>query len=64
MEGNKLKTLKLYPIELSMDGNKSEIGLPRLSSDPDILNDFVARCEKNGTMLKRNADGTYDCSCN
>jgi hypothetical protein len=64
MEGNKLKSLKLYPIELYMDGNKSEIGLPRLSTDPDLLSDFVARCEREGTILKRNADGTYDCSWN
>ena len=62
MEGCKLKSLKLYPIELYMDGNKSNVGLPRLSSDPNLLSDFVARCEKEGTILTRNADGTYDCS--
>ncbi len=64
MEGKKLKSLKLYPIELSMDGNKSEIGLPRISNDPELLSDFAARCERNGTVLTRNADGTYDCTWN
>ena len=61
MEDGKLNKLTLYPILLSMDGNKSEIGLPRLCTDPELLADFIARCEKFGTKLIRNEDGSYDC---
>ena len=61
MEDGRLKSLKLYPVLLSMDGNKSELGLPRLCTDPDLLSDFVVRCERFGTKLVRNADGSYDC---
>lgn len=60
-EDGKLKKLTLYPVLLSMDGNKSEIGLPRLCTDPELLSDFAARCEKFGTKLIRNEDGSYDC---
>jgi poly-gamma-glutamate synthesis protein (capsule biosynthesis protein) len=60
MEDGKLTKLTLYPILLSMDGNKSEIGLPRLCNDPDLLQDFVARSEKFGTIMTRNPDGTYE----
>lgn len=60
-EDGKLVFLKLYPILLSMDGNKSEIGLPRLCTDPELLSDFIARCEKFGTKITRNEDGSYDC---
>ena len=60
-EDGKLTKLTLYPVLLSMDGNKSEIGLPRLCTDSELLCDFVARCEKFGTKLIRNEDGSYDC---
>jgi hypothetical protein len=43
-----------------MDGNKSEIGLPRLCTDPDLLTDFITRCENFGTHMTRNPDGTYE----
>lgn len=62
MEDGKLKSLTLYPVLLSMDGNKSEIGLPRLSDDPSLLSDFIARCENFGVKLTRNSDGSYACS--
>ena len=32
-----------------------------LRTDPDLLCDFIARCEKFGTKLIRNEDGSYDC---
>jgi poly-gamma-glutamate synthesis protein (capsule biosynthesis protein) len=60
MEDGKLTKLTLYPVLLSMDGNKSEIGLPRLCNDPDLLQDFIARSEKFGTKMTRNPDGTYE----
>ena len=61
MEDGKLKSLKLYPVLASMDGKKSEIGLPRLCTDPELLTDFIARCEKYGTRLVRQEDGSYEC---
>ena len=61
MENGVLKSLKIYPVLASVDGNKSEIGLPRLSRDPELLKDFIARCEKYGTRLVRCEDGSYDC---
>ena len=61
MEEGKLKKLTLYPVLLAMDGNKSEIGLPRLCTDPALLSDFITRCEAFGTKLVRNDDGSYDC---
>ncbi len=64
MEDGKLKSLKLYPILLAMEGNKSEIGLPGLCTSPTLLRDFVARCERYGTSLTRNEDGSYTCSWN
>ncbi len=60
MEDGKLTKLTLYPVLLSMDGNKSEIGLPRLCNDPDLLQDFIARSEKFGTKMTRNPDGSYE----
>lgn len=61
MEDGKLKKLTLYPVLLSMNSHKSDKGLPRLCTDPELLSDFVARCEKFGTKLIRNNDGSYDC---
>lgn len=59
-EGETLKRITLYPVLLSMDGKKSEIGLPRLCTDPELLSDFTTRCEALGTRLQRNPDGSYD----
>ena len=60
-ENGVLKSLKLYPIRLSMTGNKSEIGLPRLEKDAEFMADFARRCERYGTTLCKNPDGSYDC---
>ncbi len=60
-ENGKLKSLKLYPIRLSMTGNKSEAGLPRLEKDAEFMLDFARRCEKYGTKLCKNSDGSYQC---
>lgn len=61
MQDGKLTSLKIYPILLSMDGNKSEIGLPRLCKDPELLSDFIKRSAEYGTKMTRNPDGSYDC---
>jgi len=60
-EDGSLKKLTLYPILLSMDGNKSEIGLPRLCTDPELLGDLITRSKNFGTEIVRNEDGSYDC---
>ena len=60
-ENGKLKSLKLYPITLSMTGNKSQLGLPRLDKEPEFIDAFAKRCEKYGTKLCENSDGSYQC---
>ena len=60
-ENGKLKSLTLYPIRLSMTGNKSEIGLPRLERNAEFMSDFARRCEEYGTRLIKNSDGSYEC---
>ena len=60
-ENGKLKSLKLYPIRLSMTGNKSEIGLPRFETNAEFMSDFARRCEKYGTKICKNSDGSYEC---
>ncbi len=61
-ENGVLKSLKLYPVTLAMTGNKSEIGLPRLDKEAEFMVAFAKRCEKYGTKLSKNADGSYECS--
>jgi poly-gamma-glutamate synthesis protein (capsule biosynthesis protein) len=58
-ENGKLKSLKLYPIRLYMTGNSSEIGLPRLERDAEFMEDFARRCEKYGTRLRKEPDGSF-----
>ena len=62
-EGTKLKKLTLLPIELKMNGNKSENGLPRLSNDP-VIGEYLAKmCEPYGTRIYQEDDGTLTCTC-
>jgi poly-gamma-glutamate synthesis protein (capsule biosynthesis protein) len=58
-EDGTLKRLTIYPILLSMTGNKSEIGLPRLAEDASFLDAFFRRCEAYGTKFQRNKDGSF-----
>ena len=60
-ENGELKSLKLYPITLAMTGKKSEIGLPRLDKKAEFMEEFAKRCEKYGTKLFKNDDGSYQC---
>ena len=62
MKDGKIKSLKLYPITLSMEGNKSQLGLPSIDKTAEFMNDFTKRCEKYGTKLTKKPDGTYECS--
>lgn len=60
-ENGELKSLRLYPIRLSMNGNRSEIGLPRFEGEADFMEDFAKRCESYGTRLSKSSDGSYEC---
>ena len=62
MKDGKITSLKLYPITLSMTGNKSMLGLPSLDKDAEFMEGFAKRCEKYGTKIYKNADGSYQCS--
>lgn len=60
-EGIKLKKLVLMPIELSMDGNKSQIGLPRQSFNPEIAQYLEDMCKPYGTKIMTREDGLLEC---
>ncbi len=60
MEEGRLTSLKLLPIELSMNGNKSEIGLPRIC-DADEIYDYISKMsEPYGTKFKKTNDGLIE----
>lgn len=61
-ENGKLTNLKLYPVTLAMTGKKLGIGLPRLEKEPQFMDAFAKRCERYGTKLTKNSDGSYQCS--
>ncbi len=60
-DGTKLTKLLLMPIEMSMDGNKSESGLPRRSYNSEIVDYLAKMCEPYGTKLKLRDDGIIVC---
>ena len=61
-EGKKLKKLTLLPILGKMEGNKSEIGLPR-KVDPSEVIDYLGEMSAPfGVTLKAEEDGTISCS--
>lgn len=61
-EQGKLKKLTLLPVELTMDGHKSEIGLPHSSNDPEICKCLAKMCAPYGTTITQNPDGTLSCT--
>lgn len=60
-EGGKLTRLTLMPIEMSMDGNKSERGLPRRSYNPEIARYLAEMCKPYGTEIILADDGLIHC---
>ncbi|MBR5218088.1 MAG: CapA family protein [Clostridia bacterium] len=60
-EGTKLKKIVLMPIELSLDGNKAEIGLPRQSFNPEIAEYLAEMCKPYGTTVQIREDGLLEC---
>lgn len=61
-EGTKLTKLELMPVELVMQGNKSEIGLPRKAADTGFLKTFMEMSEDFGVKMTVGEDGIVKCS--
>ncbi len=61
-ENNKLTKLTLMPVEMKMDGHKSENGLPRRSYNPEIFEYIKNMSEPFGTKMTLDADGLISCS--
>ena len=61
-EGKKLKKLTLLPILGKMEGNKSEIGLPRKVSPSEVIDYLGEMSKPYGVTLKAESDGTISCS--
>ena len=60
-EGTKLKKLTLMPVEMSMEGNKSDIGLPYRSYNPEIAEYLAKMCKPYGTDIEFGKDGLITC---
>ncbi len=60
-EGTKLTKLVLMPIEMDMEGHKSETGLPRRSYNPEIMEYLAKMCEPYGTKMHMDEDGLIIC---
>ena len=54
--------LTLLPIVLTKEGNKSQIGLPRKSNDPAIVQSLQEMCRPYGVELTEQVDGTLLCA--
>ncbi len=59
--GTRLKAIKLMPIELCMNGHKSETGLPRRSFNPKIAEYLGKMCESFGVKIVPDEDGYLTC---
>lgn len=60
-EGTKITKLTLMPIEMSMDGHKSDSGLPRRSYNPEIAEYLKKMCEPYGTKIILEDNGLITC---
>ena len=60
-ENGKLTKLQLMPIEMKMDGHKSENGLPRRSYNPEIAEYLDNMCRPFGTRIVQGEDGLLTC---
>jgi len=61
-EGGKLTKTTLMPIEMKMDGHKSENGLPRRSYNPEIAEYLSGMCKPFGTKITVEKDGLLTCT--
>lgn len=61
-EGTRLTKIRLMPVEMVMDGNKAERGLPRRCKDPKLAEYLAKMCAPYGTAITAEVDGTLCCS--
>ena len=61
-ENGKMTDLKFMPIEMTMNGNKSENGLPRRSYNPEIFEYFKQMSEPYGVKMTLGEDGIINCT--
>ena len=59
-DGGKLKSLKLIPIELTMNGKKCDEGLPRISGREKVIEYLGKMSEPYGVRLTLSNDGLID----
>lgn len=60
-ESTKLTKLVFMPVEISMSGNKSDIGLPHRSYNPEIADYYAGMSEPYGTKMVMDKDGLIVC---
>lgn len=58
-ENGKLKSLIFYPVELCMDRESPDLGLPRLAKNADFMDGFIKRSQDYGTHFMKNEDGSF-----
>lgn len=61
MNGKKITSLTLMPVELVTKGKKSEIGLPRKAKNYEMIDRLSEMSAKYGIEMTVRADGTVDC---
>ena len=60
-EDGKLTSLRIMPVELPREANKSEMGLPRKAENPAFMARLADMCAPFGITMIKEADGTYTC---
>ena len=60
-ENNNLVSLKFMPVELTMRGNKSQVGLPRKAKDLALVERLAEISKPYGVMMTVEEDGTVTC---
>ena len=60
-EDGKLTSLRIMPVELPREANKSEMGLPRKAENPAFMDRLAEMCAPFGITMTKEADGTYTC---
>ena len=61
MNGKKLSSLTLMPIEIVTEGTKSDIGLPRKAKNYEMIDRLSEMSSKYGIKMTIRGDGTVSC---